>query len=150
MVAEVVLKKMPWPLGAHLGCLQVNPALVTSNRLTYLPTHEKIILLELETRFETTLILCPICYFPPRSSKQISQHVFEIYIKIEHGAGMRWWYSGQHCCIPSNRPGFDSRPMQRDMSTTIFGENSRLVHYILYFHSFLFLKIRLSCDMVKE
>ena len=24
----------------------------------------------------------------------------------------RWWYRGEHCCLPSSRPGFDSRPSQ--------------------------------------
>ena len=23
-----------------------------------------------------------------------------------------WWCNGQHCCLPSSRSGFDSRPMQ--------------------------------------
>ena len=26
---------------------------------------------------------------------------------------MRWWYSGEHSCLPSSWPGFDSRPTQR-------------------------------------
>ena len=25
---------------------------------------------------------------------------------------MRWWYSGEHSCLPSSWPGFDSRPSQ--------------------------------------
>ena len=27
-------------------------------------------------------------------------------------SGRRWWYSGEHSCLPSSWPGFDSRPMQ--------------------------------------
>ena len=46
--------------------------------------------------------------------------------------GEHWWCNGQHCCLPSSRSGFDSRPMH----TFFFFFFHKLFNNILF--SFLF------------
>jgi hypothetical protein len=46
------------------------------------------------------------CSFVLQVLKTESYHEFE-----SHSALEVWWYSGEHSCLQSRYPGFDSRPM---------------------------------------
>jgi hypothetical protein len=47
------------------------------------------------------------CSFVIQVLKTESYHVFEF-----HSVSEVWWYSGEHSCLQSRCPGFDSRPMK--------------------------------------
>ncbi len=43
----------------------------------------------------------------------------------------RWWYSGEHSCLPSSWPGFDSRPTQSFFYPKLFSESliAKQIHF---------------------
>ena len=45
-----------------------------------------------------------------------------------------WWCNGQHCCLPSSRSGFDSRPMQRKCVPFFFSFPFLSCHCEICFH----------------
>ena len=47
----------------------------------------------------------------------------------------RWWCNGQHCCLPSSRSGFDSRPTHIFFSTRQYVCTCVLLFAFFFFQS---------------
>ena len=55
---------------------------------------------------------------------------------LSTSTGEHWWCNGQHCCLPSSRSGFDSRPMHSFFFFLFFYTFHKPVHVLNWFFRF--------------